>query len=201
MQGFQITFFIIFTCIFSTQAIRHVHNYAFGYDEPVIASVEQNYGMQQAIRQEGSVEELLAEYEDIQKQIRELSDANPAMAIYARQQAHPELYARSNALRKELTQRQNMSLELRDIWIYSGAGYILIALGSVLYLRGHNWVGMSLVLPGFTELAWWSAPSFTIGGAVQEYELLLTNKIILTMIAIALIYTVWFFSMRSKVAA
>lgn len=198
MKGFQITFFIIFTFILSTQAIRHVHNYAFGYEEPVVASVEQNYGMQQAIRQEGSMEELLAEYEDIQKQIREFRDANPEMADYERQQAHQELYARSNALRMELTQREDMSRELRDIWIYSGAGYVLIALGSVLYLRGHNWVGMSLVLPGFTELAWWSAPSFTMGGAVQEYELLLTNKIILTMIAFVLIYTVWFFGTRKK---
>ena len=78
-------------------------------------------------------------------------------------------------------------------WIFSIAGLALIAVGSLLFVRGYGWLGMSLILPGLLELIWWSAPSFTLGGAVREYDLLLVNKIILTIIAFVLLYALWFF--------
>ena len=57
---------------------------------------------------------------------------------------------------------------------------------------------MSLILPGFLELSWWSAPSFTLGGAVREYDVLLMNKIILTIVAFVLLYSLWFFAQRRR---
>ena len=198
MKGLQITFLIIFGSILSVQAIRHVHLYAYGFEESILASYQEFFGMKKEIQLEASTDELLAEYEASTEKIKQLRDSDPTKMIRQMRQENAELFARSDALGKELRQREARARELRDIWLFSIAGYVLIGLGSLLYARGYDWVGMSLILPGFLELVWWSAPSFSVGGALQEYDLLLVNKIILTVIAFVLIYTLWLVSRRKK---
>ena len=198
MKGLQITFLIIFSSILSVQAIRHVHLYAYGFEESILASYQEFFGMKKEIQLEASTDELLAEYEASTEKIKELRDSDPTKKLHQMRQENAELFARSDALGTELRQREARARELRDIWLFSIAGYVLIGLGSLLYARGYDWVGMSLILPGFLELVWWSAPSFSVGGALQEYDLLLVNKIILTVIAFVLIYTLWLVSRRKK---
>ena len=196
MKGLQVTFLIIFSCALSTQAIRHVHQYIYGTEESIIASAEEFFEMKEEIKLEASTDELLAEYEASQKEIGQLRESDTTKKQFQLRQENVELFARSDALRTELQQRELMARELRDIWIFSIAGFILIGLGSLLYSRGYGWVGMSLILPGFLELIFWSSPSFSLGGALQEYELLLVNKIILTIIAFVLLFGLWFVSRR-----
>jgi hypothetical protein len=196
MKGFQITFLIILSCTLSTQAIRHVHQYIYGYEESIIAPVEEFFEMKEEIRLEASTDELLAEYEVSQEAIRQLRESDSTKELFQLRQENGELFARNSALRTELQERESMARELRDIWIFSIAGFILIGLGSLFYSRGNEWVGMSLILPGFLELTYWSSPSFSLGGALQEYELLLVNKIILTIIAFVLLFSLWLVSRR-----
>ncbi len=196
MKGLQTTFFIIFSGILSVQAIRHVHLYAFGFEESILVPYQEFFGMKEEIRLEASTDELLAEYEASKEKIKQLRDSDPTKRLHELRQENAEFFARSDALGTELKQRETKARELRDIWLFSIAGFILIGLGSLLYARGYDWVGISLILPGFQELVWWSAPSFSLGGALQEYDLLLVNKIILTVIAFVLIYTLWLVSRR-----
>ena len=198
MRGLQITALIIFGCMFSTQAIRHVHLYTIGFEESILAPAESFYQMKEAVRMEESTDELLAEYEATNARIEELRRDEPAGDQYTLRQKHLDLFARNDAVASELRQRENMKREIRDIWIFSCAGIVLIGIGALCYWRGYEWTGMSLILPGFLELMWWSAPSFTIGGAVQEFEILLANKIILTLISFVLLYALWFVARRRR---
>jgi len=196
MKGFQITLLIIFISMLSLQGIRHVHNYIFRYDESIVAPVEEFFEMKQEIRKEVSTEELLSEFESVQMEVekkrrefREQEGSDPDR--FKLQREHPNLMARQESLRSELMQRENMSEKLRDTWVFSIAGMILVALGALIYSRGRQWLGMAFVLPGLIELQWWSAPAFSMGGAQLEYQLLLINKIILTIIALALVLLLW----------
>lgn len=198
MKGLQVTFLIIFSCALSMQAIRHVHVYTIGFEESILAPVEAFYEVTEEVRVEESTDELLAEYETTKEQIRQLRESDPSKELSTIRQENAELFARSEALASELKQRETIKREIRDIWIFSVAGLGLIAVGSLLYARGYGWPGISLILPGFLELIWWSAPSFTLGGAVREYDLLLMNKIVLTIIAFVLLYTLWFFAQRKR---
>jgi hypothetical protein len=201
MKGFQTTLLILFAAVLSTQAIRHVHLYVIGYEEPLAVSAPGYPQAQQQVRLEESTDELVAEYEDTSQQIDELEKQDPSLQPYAVQQAHPELYARRSALVQELNERQRITSEIRDLWIYSIAGLVLLGIGARLYSTGREWVGMSLIVPGFLELMWWSSPSFTMGGAVQEFDVLLINKIVLTLISIALLYLFWSAARRRDAAA
>ena len=198
MRGLQITALIIFGCIFSTQAIRHVHVYTIGFEESILAPAESFYQMKEAVRMEESTEELLSEYETTNATIKELRKEESAVDQFTLRQQHLDLFARNETLASELRQREEATREIRDIWIFSCAGIVLIGIGVLCYTRGYEWPGMSLILPGFLELMWWSAPSFTLGGAVQEFETLLVNKIILTVISFVLLYTLWFVAQRRR---
>ena len=158
MKALQVTFLLIFGCLFSTQAIRHVHVYSIGIEESIVEPGTAFYAVQEQVRMEESTEELLAEYEATSAKIEEIRKSDPPADQFTMRQKHMDLFARHDALASELRQRENVTREIRDIWIFSVAGLILIGVGSVLYMRGIEWAGMSLILPGFLELSWWSAP-------------------------------------------
>ena len=198
MKALQVTFLLILGCLFSTQAIRHVHVYTIGFEESIVDPAAAFYEVTEQVRMEESTEELLAEYESTSEQIEELRKAGAVEDQFSLRQGNMELFARHDALASELRQRENVTREIRDLWIFSIAGLVLIGIGSILYTRGLEWTGMSLILPGFLELSWWSAPSFTLGGAVREYDVLLMNKIVLTIVAFVLLYSLWFFAQRRR---
>jgi hypothetical protein len=200
MRGFQTTLLIIACGVLTTQFVRHVHVYAIGYEESILAPADVYYEVQEEVRLEESTGELMTEYEQLEAQIEALKQEDPSREQFVLRQENPELFARHSALASELRQRESVTREIRDTWIFSGAGLVLISMGAFAYARGYGWVGMSLVVPGILELMWWSAPSFTLGGAVREYDTLLMNKIILTVLALALVYALWFFAQRMRSA-
>ena len=165
-------------------------------DDDEARKVVRDRGMEQEIQLEASTEELLAEYKATQEKIKEIRDEDKARPEYEITQEHSELFARNRALAQEIGEREEREQQLRDIWLFSLAGYGLIALGAFFYSRGREWIGMSLILPGMSEVVWWSAPAFTLGGALREYELLLVNKLVLTVIALAVLYGLWLASRR-----
>jgi len=196
MRNLQIVLFIILACIFSTQAIRHVHHFVFAYEESMLAPIGEFFEMEQEVRSEASTEELLEEYKAVEDAIRQLKDSNegetdPEMSVFQLRQLNPELFHRQQTLHQELIQRELMSNELRDLWIYSMAGLFLVILGCLIYFKIDRWTGLPLILAGFLELVWWSAPGFNMGGAVTEYRLLLVNKMILTAIGLFVLFTLW----------
>ena len=150
MKGFQITFLLIFACIFSTQAIRHVHVYAIGYEEPITAPAGAYYDMKEQVRMQESTEELLAEYEESSAEIEALRESQSDSDPYTLRQANLDLFARHDALASELGQRESVTREIRDLWIFSIAGLFMIGVGLMLYARDLQWTGVSLMLPGFT---------------------------------------------------
>ncbi|MDH3621610.1 MAG: hypothetical protein OER91_11995 [Gammaproteobacteria bacterium] len=198
MKGLQATFLLILGCILCTQAIRHVHVYSIGFEESIVETAAAFYEVKEQVRMEESTEELLSEYESTSARIEELRKSESTEDQFSVRQKNLELFARNDALASELRLRESVTREIRDLWIFATAGLFLIGVGSTLYARGFDWAGMSLILPGFLELSWWSAPSFTLGGAVREYDVLLMNKIILTIIAFVLLYTLWFLAQRLR---
>ncbi|HEV8581642.1 MAG TPA: hypothetical protein VGX68_21450 [Thermoanaerobaculia bacterium] len=49
-------------------------------------------------------------------------------------------------------------------------------LAVLFHWRGYQWIAMALLILGFSEMEWWTSPSF-FGGAQQEFTRLIENKI------------------------
>lgn len=172
----------------------------FGDEPSVLDQFSSDYIETKRVQDERSTQVLLQEYREIAPKIAALEEGKGKSydELKPIRAAHPKLYEQSDKLRSEISLRETRSREIRDIWLFCGAGIIMIPLGGCFMKRGWRWVGMSLVIPGFLELLWWSSPSFNFGGAPREYQLLLWNKIGLSIIGIVLLYAAWFFAERHR---
>jgi hypothetical protein len=75
--------------------------------------------------------------------------------------------------------------EIHQLRFYSLVGGMLVLLGAALYLRFNRWLGLTLVVTGFSEIVYWTSPTFF--GASTEWVALLTNKFWLTVGGLALL--------------
>lgn len=197
MKGLQKTLFIILVSILCLQGIRHVHNYLYRYDASGVPETVQLFEVPlETVDRKASTDELMAEYEALRSELQALNEQYRAEGRteedhFELRQENAERFSLQNALYSELRQRESMSEKLRDTWVFSIAGMVLVVLGVLLYARGARWLGMGLVIPGLLELMWWSAPTFSLGGAQLEYQSLLLNKIMLTVIALLIVIGLW----------
>ena len=197
MKGLQKTLFIILMSVLCLQGIRHVHNYIYRYDESDVPQAVQLFDSpREAVDQDASTKELMTEYEALRKELLALNEqyrteGRSEDERFALRRENAELYSRQDALFTELQQRELMSEKLRDTWVFYIAGMVLVMLGVFLYARGARWLGTALVIPGLLELMWWSAPTFSMGGAQLEYQALLLNKIVLTILALVIVIGLW----------
>lgn len=201
MKKLQITLFLLASLVLLTQTIRHVHLYFFELSSNTSAldPFESHYQIKKEVEEERSTRVLVAEFGLTQSHIKELEKGKTKEELEALKKAEADLYEKNSRLRREVEERERRLREIRDLWLFCGAGLGLILLGGVLYLKQAVWLGMSLIISGFSELLWWSSPAFSGGGASAEYELLLLNKIILSAIGLGLLYLGWYF--RAKLEA
>lgn len=156
------------------------------------------YEDRERVQSEQSSAALLEEYSKIQEEIADLEKGQDHEARSRLRDEKRELYQRRDRLELEIEAREKRSREIRDIWMFCGAGLAMIIIGGVFYLRGGKWIGMTLVVPGFLELLWWSSPSFGLGGALREYRFLLWNKIALSAIGLVLLCLAWHLAERRR---
>ena len=85
--------------------------------------------------------------------------------------------------------------ELRYFW-FSGLAFLII--GVFCYKRGSPWLGLTLLIAGFSEMIWATSPSFR-GGTQTEFDRLLTNKIIFSSLSLVLLLAIGYGSRRIEI--
>lgn len=188
MKALQITLFLIANVIFLSQAGRNIHHMVFGSQPSVLDKFEPE---KQKARSETQLRVLLTDYQAVLEEIRALEKGKKSSEVADLRHARSETYDRKDALRSEISQREDRAREMRDLWIYSGYGLLLIIAGGVLYRRTVVWPGFAILVSGFCILEYWVSPSYFEGGAYAEYHQLLLGKTILTFLALGALYVFW----------
>ena len=188
MKPLQITLFLIANVIFLSQVGRNVHHLVFGAQPSVLDKFEPE---KQKARSEAQLQVLLSDYQAVTEEIRALEKGKKSSDVMDLRQEHSDLYEKKDALRSEISEREEKAREMRDLWIYCGYGLLLIIGGSILYRRRVVWPGFAILVTGFCVLEYWASPSFFGGGAVAEYHQLLLSKTVLTFLALAALYVFW----------
>tara|TARA_B110000037_G_C17008924_1_gene460410 strand:+ start:11 stop:622 length:612 start_codon:yes stop_codon:yes gene_type:complete len=188
MKTLQITLFILASLSFATQALRHVHLYFYGNEASVLEQYQEFSEQKDRIEQDASIDSLISEYKISNDRVIELESGLDWEGVREIQNENEELYSRIQMLESEIEQREGRSRDVRDILIFSFAGFVLIIAGAVFYRTGREWKGMSLIIPGFVELVWWTKPDFFGGGAFREYGTLLIVKILISSLALVVLY-------------
>ena len=144
----------------------------------------------QLARSEKQTDALVADLRVATEEIRTLEKGKNHSEVEDLRQVRSALYKKRDALKTEISERENKSRELRDLWLFSGFAVTLILIGTVLYRRSLVWPGLALLIPGFGILEYWASPTF-FGGAATEFHQLLVGKTVLTFLALILLYVFW----------
>ncbi len=192
MRTLQKTLFVIALVVLSTQTFRHVH---VKYFAPAGSALDKyNEKVEKEIEQSKSIDELLAIYDTANEKVKEYEKHpdNPKIEHDERSTTEPYKteYKARNAI--ETWEEHNNSIsKLRFYWA-CGLGSIL--LGFFLYTRVDQWLGLVGIITGFSEMIFWTCPTiFGFFGARSEFERLLNNKLIFSLISWFALITMWFF--------
>jgi hypothetical protein len=187
MKQLQIVLFVLANIIFLTQSARDVHQLIWGAEASILDQFEPE---KTKARSEKSAEVLVDEYRAVNESVHELEKGKGSKAVQDIRQEHRELYEKKTALRQEIAQRESKRRELRDLWMFTTFGAVLIIVGGLLYRRRILWPGLSLVITGFTIFEYWASPTF-FSGAGAEFHALLVSKTVLTLAALVALYLTW----------
>lgn len=203
MKGLQTTCFILAVSILSVQSVRHFYVRFFETTASVLDKYDEEE-IEKEIEEAELLDQLVAKYDPAKKRKDELealmeeeAKKKPEKEREAFrnefQEDHIEDYRRAWILKSAILDWESKSKEIRELRIFWAFGFGLFVVGCIVYLWS-SWLGMAILLPGATEMIWWTSPDLNLSGTVQEFERLLNNKLIFTIITIILLVAVWVIS-------
>lgn len=153
------------------------------YDESVEAD----------IREAKSLDELLARFDAAQETVRdyESDEANPRYDPYERHDIEP--YMSERLLREAVVDWERRSKEIGKVRLYWFWGLIFLIAGLALHKWLNAWLGVGALTVAFSEMIYWSSPSY-FGDPSQQFERLLDNKFALAWLSFVLLLVAGFVS-------
>jgi len=189
MKRLQTTLFVIAFIIIGTQSFRHVY---VKWIEPR-SSVLDAYQApaDTAIASAGSLKELAAMYARAHNLVQqyESKSTNPDIPLHRRDDTEP--YASEMKLRREIETweaQRNSIFQLRFFWTL---GLLSVLLGIWCHTKWNAWLGMAAIISGFSEMAFWTSPLSRSSGAMPEFERLLGNKLVFSVITWGCLVVLW----------
>jgi uncharacterized protein YhaN len=190
MKALKITFLIIFMFVCLIQTVRHVY-VRFNYDRP---SVLNNYDQDQTdryIKNSESLELLRVKFDSANQAIKIIEKGKTRDEIDSLRRENNKLYDAEYDYRNAIQNWESKEEELHEVIVFWLAGLFLLVLGSLLYYKNLKWLGIALIIPGLTEMIWWSSPQMTSSGATLEFLKLLSTKLILSFISLITLASIW----------
>jgi hypothetical protein len=186
MKALQRTLAILACLFLVIQAVRHVYVLWLEPRNSVLDKYDRP--LRDEIAAARSVDELLARYDPVRREVdRVKADrraADPKASFEELQDTEP--FKSEASLREAIQSWEERAKEIHSLRFYWLVGLILVLVGAASYLRLNAWVGMTLLIAGFSELIYWTSPTF-LGAVTKEFDRLLVNKLALSLVSLALL--------------
>jgi hypothetical protein len=184
MLTFQRVLFVIAFTFLSVHAIRLTYRVWLEPRTSVLDAYDE--AVEVEIRQAESLDELVRQYEAARQRVEayEADEANPSPEAHERGNKEP--YKTEGRLRAAIQDWERKSAEIRKIRVYWFSGLLFLILGMALHRWVNGWVGIAALIVAFSEMIYWSSPSY-FSGFSREFERLLQNKFALAWTSFALL--------------
>jgi len=141
------------------------------------------------IRKATSLEELLERYDAAHTKVEEyeVDDANPELDWGERRETEP--YKSEQKLRAAIEDWETQSNQISKTRFYWLFGLAFLLVGLALHKWASPWVGIAALIVGFSEMIYWSSPSY-FAAYSPEFERLLNNKLFLAWTSLVLLFVV-----------
>jgi hypothetical protein len=201
MKALKITVFLLAVLVLTTQFARHIY---VRYIEPrgsVLDAYEQTE-TKKAIKGATSLDELVSRYDVAKKRVDELDKqrkkAEANMSKDKRDvfrdkfgEENKEDYEQESDLKRAIQEWEKRSEEIYELRVFWVFGFAFLLGGTILLAKGQDWLGMAFIVSGIIEMIWWTSPSFRFAGSPIEFERLLMNKLIFTVVTLILVIAAW----------
>lgn len=197
MSGARITAFVLASIILCIQTAHFSYFKFFDPHESVL-----NDYLDQQIKEAGSLDELISEYEKARAAVEAYEIERPNMEVLTRyQQQSIEPYKTMIRLEAAIEAWEKKGREYQRVWYQWSAGLFLFVLGFIAFRLSKSWITLAIIIAGLGEMIWWSSPTRMIVGALSEHERLLNAKLLLTIVTFVLLLFAWIMSERRSTEA
>lgn len=199
MRGTQITLFVIGLMILGTQTFRHVY---VKWIEPT-GSVLDKYRPPIAddLTATKDLDELVAVYEPARDKVLAYEETATLEDIDLSKRTGREPYRSERVARDAIERWEAQSHSVFQLRFYWLVGLLSIVGGLVAYARINRWLGMVGIITGFTEMAVWTSPLWHSWGPQSQFERLLNQKLLLSIVSMILLIALWLWAARRTAAA
>jgi hypothetical protein len=190
MEALKKTMFILALISVTGYTVRHIYLKWFDHRTSILEKFDSP--TTEKIKKAGSLRELETMYARIHQQVLayDATDSIKNMEHYKKMDLEP--YKQESELREAIMEWEAKSREIFQVRFYWFVGLLLTLVGGLLYKKSNRWLGLTILITGFGEMVYWTSPSFFSGG--MEYENLLNNKIVLSVITLVLLIFAGFYT-------
>jgi hypothetical protein len=186
MKALQRTLAILACLFLIIQTVRHAYVLWLEPRNSVLDKYDRP--LRDEIAAARSVDELVARYDPVRRDVdrvkAERRAADPKASFEELQDTEP--FKSEASLREAIQSWEERAKEIHSLRFYWLVGLILVLIGARSYLRLNAWVGLTLLIAGFSELIYWTSPTF-LGAVTKEFDRLLVNKLVLSLVALAVL--------------
>jgi hypothetical protein len=207
MKALKITIFLLAILVLNTQLARHFYVRYLEPRDSVLDKYEQTE-TKKAIKTAVSLDELVSRYDAAKKRVDELDEQRKKAELNMSKdkrdvfrdqfgEKHKEDYERKSDLKEAISEWEKKGKEIYELRMFWLFGFAFFLSGVILFVKGRDWLGMSFMVPGIVEMIWWTSPSFGLSGSPHEFDRLLMNKLLFTIITLILVIATWVLHERS----
>ena len=184
MEALKKTLFILSVVAVTSYTVRHMYlkwieprgSVLDKYEESIVSEIKNATSLQQLEKIFSDAQGRIKEYEKV--------DSIMAMEHYKRHELEP--YKTESEARSAVQSWEAKSREIFQIRFFWALGLVLTIIGFAVYKKVNAWLGITVLITGYAEMVYWTSPTFFYG-AEFEYNNLLTNKIILSILTLVLL--------------
>ena len=135
-----------------------------------------------------SLDDLLRRYDPVRREVDRIKAERRAADPKDRVDNEPEVepFTSARSLREAISSWEQRAKEIHALRFYSFIGLVLAVLGAACYRRLNRWLGVTLLIVGFSEIVYWTSPTF-MGPNTQEFDRLLVHKLVLSIVSLVLL--------------
>lgn len=187
MKTLQKVLAIIAILILFTQTVRHIYVHWIQPRQSVLDKYEQP--LKDDIKKAQSIDELVLKYDEVHKkvQVEKAKKLKPSLSYSERTEIEP--YKSESALREAIRSWEAKSKEINALKFYWFCGLFFLVLGVVFYKKFNRWLGLTLLITAFSEMIYWTSPTF-FGSETREFDRLLSYKIFFSLLSLVLLFSV-----------
>jgi hypothetical protein len=191
VKALKKTLAIVALLFLTAQTIRHAYLLWFEPRGSVLDKYDQP--LEGQISGAASLEELVKRYDQVRKEVdlARLEAAKAGKEVSYGDESRLEPYKSENTLRDAIKEWESKAKDIHALRFYWFIAFALFVCGFLAYKKLNRWLGLTFLIAAFSEFIYWTSPTFV--GGTREFDKLLGNKFVFSVMSlILLVVVIWF---------